>query len=480
MKNIVVSCVGKDSLHKKWLDDNCNFDVYLINYGNPGEVFEERAKMVIDMKGTQAHLLYKFLLHNQDLLDQYDYLFFPDDDLLMNSSTINRLFELMEHYHLEIAQPSLEKSYYSWDITLKNSHCKIRYTNFVELMAPCFSCRALKKIMSTFNENSSGYGIEFHWPVLIDSNHRDMAIIDEISIIHTRPVRSYTIALEELSDYLIKYNLSDNVQEYGNIPLFNGGMLLGRAQSEKLLSILSYWKDSENTSSVNVGVNGYFGYAYYYALLAQVTQKQKYVDEAVKIINDTHKYIVGVKNNMTFANGIIGCCYVVEYMVANGLVKNSSSQILSDIDKYIELYIEQNHASLNIDEMCSIIRYYKLKSENNSSKDEINKLDEITKRVLAKIEEKKITDYSLDVAYVLPGLLFKQKKFDVLKKWENSLVDNDMLNLTEIYKLFLIYKQTPKESLLIEIREFIDRMPPRLMNLHDAILICEMLSYNRK
>ena len=72
-------------------------------------------------------------------------------------------------------------------------------------MLPCFSRQALKKVLHTFNANESGWGTEYHWAKLIGSNHRDMAIIDQIHMVHTRPIQSFNPKnAQEASEYIKK------------------------------------------------------------------------------------------------------------------------------------------------------------------------------------------------------------------------------------------------------------------------------------
>lgn len=86
----------------------------------------------------------------------------------------------MKEYRLKIAQPSLSNSYYTYEHTLHNPMCTIRYTNFVEMMMPCFSREALMAVMGTFEDHVRWCGIEYHWPLLINSNKRDIAIVDSV------------------------------------------------------------------------------------------------------------------------------------------------------------------------------------------------------------------------------------------------------------------------------------------------------------
>jgi len=87
-----------------------------------------------------------------------------------------------------LAQPALTlDSYLSHGITLFNSSFIVRFTNFVEIMAPVFSRDFLVKCAGTFGDNLSGYGLDSLWPTWI-TEPRAIGIIDSCLIKHTRPV----------------------------------------------------------------------------------------------------------------------------------------------------------------------------------------------------------------------------------------------------------------------------------------------------
>lgn len=217
-KNCVISAVGHNSLHKKWLvnGDNRSFDLHLIVYDDSYGRFYNDADFLFFRKGYKLKLVYDYLMQHPEYLEHYSYFFIPDDDIDTDAFQIERLFRAMEIYSLQIAQPSLRQSYYSFSHTLNVHFSIMRYTNFVEMMLPCFSKDALHKVVETFNANESGWGIEYHWASLINSNEQDMAIIDDITMVHTRPVqtgRSQNII--EMQQYMSKYNLSNTVKETG-------------------------------------------------------------------------------------------------------------------------------------------------------------------------------------------------------------------------------------------------------------------------
>jgi hypothetical protein len=64
----------------------------------------------------------------------------------------------------------------------------MRFTNFVEIMCPCFSRHALELCRPYFRENRSGWGLDFLFPKLLGFPNRSIGIVDAATIIHTRPV----------------------------------------------------------------------------------------------------------------------------------------------------------------------------------------------------------------------------------------------------------------------------------------------------
>ncbi len=125
----------------------------------------------------------------KDLIFKYDAIWFPDDDLSANAKTINEMFDLFMRYDLKMAQPALTKdSYFTHGITLENNNFVLRYTDFVEVMAPIFLCETLREVWETFNQSQSGWGLDNIWPKKINAGKRDLAIIDQTAVKHTRPV----------------------------------------------------------------------------------------------------------------------------------------------------------------------------------------------------------------------------------------------------------------------------------------------------
>ena len=223
-KYCVISSVGKDSLHQNWIkgkgNEERNFDLHLIVYDFSYNKYYNDADFLSNSKGYKFRLVYDYLNSHPEFLEKYEYFFLPDDDIMTDACQIEEIFHAMEKYKLEIAQPALKKSFFSYPQTLCMSGCKLRYTDFVEMMVPCFSRRALKKVLRTFNANTQGWGTETHWPILINTNGRDMGIIDEVPVIHTRQIQSPSEQnFKEMQQYFLQNNLKPSFREIGCILL---------------------------------------------------------------------------------------------------------------------------------------------------------------------------------------------------------------------------------------------------------------------
>lgn len=221
-KNAVFVPVGKDSLHRQLLKGDAGFDLHLLIYDGSYNKFCNDSDFVACDAGYKMDMIYRYLHRHPELFEKYEYFFLLDDDILISTEDVNRLFSMMREYQLKIAQPSLVMSYYTYKHTAFHPFYILRYTNFVEMMMPCFSRDALKAVLPTFEKEIRWCGIEMHWPVLVGSNHKDMAIVDAVSAKHTRPVQSWnSLSQLQQENYLKKHNLSWSIEMYGGLPLDN-------------------------------------------------------------------------------------------------------------------------------------------------------------------------------------------------------------------------------------------------------------------
>lgn len=219
MKNLVISTVGDQSLHKFWCKSN-DYDTFLIYYGdNIG--YEGESTFYKKAKGYKFHLI-KDAIEELPSIHSYDYVWLPDDDVAACPSDISKLFSIMEKYKLEIAQPSII-GYYGVSINLHKAGTVLRYTNWVEIMCPVFSKKSLQICKQSFKENNCGWSIEGIWNVLLDHPRDKIAIIDDVVVCHTRPVltgdtyskidKPLEFALQEAKEVCDKWHLDQHYKK---------------------------------------------------------------------------------------------------------------------------------------------------------------------------------------------------------------------------------------------------------------------------
>ncbi len=169
-----------------------DWDLVVSYYGDDKTLFVSEEYSRIDCKGSKWNGLSKFFMSDAIDWKSYRYVWCPDDDLDATCVGINQFFEICDSIKVELAQPALDwSSFWSHSITLQNTSFRYRTTNFVEVMAPCFSTQFLARVVPTFAENNSGWGLEWLWQQYLgNDNFLGSCIVDSTSIIHTRPVGS--------------------------------------------------------------------------------------------------------------------------------------------------------------------------------------------------------------------------------------------------------------------------------------------------
>ena len=71
------------------------------------------------------------------------------------------------------------------------SQCRafqLRYTNHIEIMVPCLNRTMLRRVLPLFKTTMSGFGLDYIWCRLEESRGFRAAILDAISVFHTRPI----------------------------------------------------------------------------------------------------------------------------------------------------------------------------------------------------------------------------------------------------------------------------------------------------
>lgn len=183
---------GKSSLHPyavaRLAEQNFDYALSWFADEHPADIgMADGAAFVHMQKGAKWPGLEQTLIAHWDQVQKYRYVWMPDDDLLAEPEQVSRMFTICDELQLDLAQPALTRdSYFTHLISMQHSEFQLRFTNFVEIMAPILSTDMLGRVFHTLKGQVSGYGLDGLWPRY--SHLGKVAIIDDTPVKHTRPV----------------------------------------------------------------------------------------------------------------------------------------------------------------------------------------------------------------------------------------------------------------------------------------------------
>lgn len=165
-----------------------NFDLAVRFYEEPGlnQNFMGKADFVMTGGLSKFHAASQFLKCPIVKPDYEGYLFL-DGDLEFDAARLSCFLEFSLAAGLDLAQPSVTKdSYCYWSMAYHQPEYVYRQTSFVEVMAPYLSRASLARLLPTFSQSISTYGLDLVWPSLIDSNQ--IGVVDAFQVRHREKV----------------------------------------------------------------------------------------------------------------------------------------------------------------------------------------------------------------------------------------------------------------------------------------------------
>ena len=187
---LVIVRAGDKSLHPRWTNSPAtrSWDLVVSYYGRDPARYRDASAQRIDDAGAKWPGLHRLLCRERHWRD-YDYVWLPDDDLAIDEDGVNALFAAVAAHDLALAQPALSwSSFYSHSVTIRHPSFRLRFTDFVEIMAPCFARRALETCVETMADSASGWGFDWTWPRQVGAADRRCAVIDDVTVTHTRRI----------------------------------------------------------------------------------------------------------------------------------------------------------------------------------------------------------------------------------------------------------------------------------------------------
>nr|WP_294501108.1 hypothetical protein [uncultured Rhodopila sp.] len=216
-KILIVVRAGRNSLHRSWSYlRRERVDVAVSTYEDADWAGPD-ADFLHHAPGGKFLGIKHFLAENPGLIDQYDYMWAFEDDLLLPYSSLVTVQALLARFRFFLAAPSLSaESFFGWPLTVQNETMLWRGTDFVEIMAPIMSRDFLKLALPYFDENFSSWGYEWLWRRFLNETGSFAAILDAAPIVHTRPpgcstlydAGSRSVAIQEMNDLISKFKLT--------------------------------------------------------------------------------------------------------------------------------------------------------------------------------------------------------------------------------------------------------------------------------
>jgi len=232
--DLVFSSVGDRSVHPMWVAGRRrHFDLSLYDYAGPSDRYRPGTVHHVARAGTKFENFVHFQRTATDLLSRYRHVLVLDDDIEMDSRSIDRLFAIMASRGLWLAQPAYTPdSHVRWPITVAVPGLLLRYTDFVEVGVTAFAVPLLPRVMDAIAGSRSGWGLDMVYSQLLGDPPDRIAIVDSVTCRHPRRTESEMDAVmtrpemqAEGRDLLARYRDGQWLQPtvYSSVPLARFG-----------------------------------------------------------------------------------------------------------------------------------------------------------------------------------------------------------------------------------------------------------------
>lgn len=194
---LVFTSAGPNANIETWLGSDRNWDLWLCNYSDIRHSHYADADYYHERPGAKFPNLHFACKQWPEIFDAYDAVLVIDDDVIISSADINRLFALREQYDLWILQPSFSpKGKVSHRITGARALRQLTYTNFVEVCAPLFREDKLSEFLKQYDPQLFGWGVDFWWGNVFKSESNRLAVIHDVVCIN--PLDSHKSGVRDI------------------------------------------------------------------------------------------------------------------------------------------------------------------------------------------------------------------------------------------------------------------------------------------
>jgi hypothetical protein len=169
--------------HWRYTKPQRDYDIMVAQYGDY-EPDPETYDIHVKLKGPKWVIVRQFIDQYWELIKQYEYVGFFDDDLITDIQSINRSFEIARKNDFKLFQLStLEGSASAHYILHQNNKLSYSRTNFIEGMSPTFHTSLIPIIREFMDhhEVKSGWGFDL---ILGSITRHVPAVMHEVSVYH--------------------------------------------------------------------------------------------------------------------------------------------------------------------------------------------------------------------------------------------------------------------------------------------------------
>lgn len=203
---VPVGDAGKPFLEKiirKFGHENFDYLVFLWEGTDLSEDVFKKCRIIRE-PGIKWYFLKKYL--TPAVCAPYDYVFTWDDDIEVDDFSVERFLDIMEHNHLELAQPALTRdSYHIHGMVLGRTGKVGRYTDFVEIMVPVFKKDAWVKYWNILEPDWNYWGWGYDDMANSLCGYRFTGIIDCELVRHAKICRKNPEAKKECDLFVAKH-----------------------------------------------------------------------------------------------------------------------------------------------------------------------------------------------------------------------------------------------------------------------------------
>lgn len=192
--NLVLVRAGYDSEHLGWNLPSLtgrSWDLGILSYAGRVEAVDIPGADWLAVGGfTKWHALDRLLDAAPGMLDAYRGIWVIDDDIRIGDLTnVDVLFSVARDWRLQVSQPALSpQSHASFELTRQHPALLLHYTNYIESMMPLFDAAAFRTVRKDFGRYISGWGLDALWWHRLGQPDRGFAVIDGVTVTHTRPI----------------------------------------------------------------------------------------------------------------------------------------------------------------------------------------------------------------------------------------------------------------------------------------------------